>query len=122
MTRRKYFSLALTIAYILICHAASAGGNQGGNGSSNNQGNETAKQSDMSQQAKQMPVSKDAQSHVPHGKAHTPHSEELPHIHKFHKERVKKVRKHRACWLLSQVLLFICHASVLYISYLHVVH
>lgn len=59
-------------------------------------------------------------SKAPHGKAHTPHSEELPHIHKFHKERVKKIKKHHGkCWFLSQVLLFICHAAIIYISYLH---
>lgn len=65
----------------------------------------------------------DGHSKAPHGKAHAPHSEELPHIHKFHKERVKKIRKHHGkYWFLSQVLLFICHASILYISYLHAAH
>lgn len=122
MTQKKYFSLALTIVYVLLCLTASAGSNQDGNGRGNHTGNEAAKQTDMTSHAKHMPVSKETHSNVPHGKAQTPHAEELPHIHKFHKERVKKVRRHRTCWLLSQVLLFICHASVLYISYLHVVH
>ena len=123
MTHKKYFSLAFTIVYILLCLSAKAAGNQGGAGHGNGQKTETAKQADMSSQGKQAPLSKEAHSNAPFGKAHAPHSEELPHIHKFHKERVKKIRKHHGkYWVFSQVLLFLCHASVLYISYLHVIH
>ena len=123
MTQRKYFSLAFTIVYILLCLSAKAAGNQDGAVHTNGPATEAAKQADMSVQGKQAPVSQEAHSNVPHGKSHTPQSEELPHIHKFHKERVKKIRKHHGkYWLLSQLLLFLCHASVLYISYLHVVH
>jgi len=58
-----------------------------------------------------------------HGKTGTPHSDELPHIHKFHKERVKKIKKHQGkFWLLSKLILVICHLSILLIAYLHVVH
>lgn len=123
MTQRKYFSLAFTIVYILLCLSAKAAGNQEGTGHGNGHVTEAAKQADMSSQGKNAPMSKEAHSNAPQGKAHAPHSEELPHIHKFHKERVKKIRKHHGkYWLLSQFLLFLCHASVLYISYLHVVH
>jgi len=53
----------------------------------------------------------------------TPHFEELPHIHHFHKERVKKIRRHRQkCWLLTKLVLVLCHLSILWIGYLHLVH
>lgn len=75
---------------------------------------------DHKSSGKQATSHDDGHSKAPHGKAHAPNSEELPHIHKFHKERVKKIKKHHGkCWFLSQVLLFICHAAILYISYLH---
>lgn len=56
-----------------------------------------------------------------HGK--TQAAEELPHIHKFHKERVRKIgRHHPKCWFLSKVLLFVCHLLVLYLAYEHLSH
>lgn len=65
----------------------------------------------------------DAHSKAPHGKAATPQMEELPHIHKFHKERVKKIKKHHSkYWFLSQVILALCHLSILVIGYLHATH
>ena len=72
---------------------------------------------------KQMPVFPSPAPKAPHGKANAPHMEELPHIHKFHKERVKKSKKHHSkYWLLSQVILALCHLSILVIGYLHATH
>jgi hypothetical protein len=123
MTHKKYFSLAFTIVYILFSLAVRANAATENAGYDNNTSTHTDRQPDAAAQGKNSPLSQEAHSKVPHSKAHAPHSEELPHIHKFHKERVKKIRKHHGkCWLLSQVLLFLCHASVLYISYLHMVH
>ena len=66
------------------------------------------------------PGSHDA-THLP--KAKPPHMDELPHIHRFHKERVKKmVRHHGRCWLLSQVIIVLCHLSILLIAWMHVTH
>src|SRR5688572_26490198 len=46
-------------------------------------------------------------------------SEELPHIHHFHKDRVKKSeRHHKKFWLLSKVILILCHVAILVIAYL----
>ena len=60
---------------------------------------------------------------APHGKMYTPHMDELAHIHKFHKERLKKMRKHQEkYWLLSKILLILCHLSVLFIAYMHATH
>ena len=70
-----------------------------------------------------MPVFPAPQPKVPHGKLHAPHMEELPHIHKFHKERVKKIKKHHSkYWLLSKILIVLCHLSILVIAYLHATH
>jgi hypothetical protein len=121
MTQKKYFSIALIGVYILFSLAAKANTNTG------KEAGEThavkTEKSAEAPQGKHGPVSQEGHSKAPHGKAHTPHSEELPHIHKFHKERVKKIKKHHSkLWFLSQGLLFLCHAAVLYISYLHVIH
>lgn len=54
-------------------------------------------------------------------KSHTPKLEELPHIHHFHKERVKKLKRHhKKYWTLSMLLLVICHVAILIMSYMHV--
>jgi hypothetical protein len=61
---------------------------------------------------------------VPHlPKAKPPHMEELPHIHRFHKERVKKISQHHGgWWLISQVIIVLCHLSILVIAWMHVTH
>jgi hypothetical protein len=55
--------------------------------------------------------------------AHVPSWDELAHIHHFHKNRLKKVKKHfKKCVFMSRLLLFVCHAAILFVSYLHVTH
>lgn len=64
-------------------------------------------------------------SHQPVEKAHSPVPswDELAHIHHFHKHRLKKMKQHyRKTLFLSKLFLLICHAAVLFISYLHVTH
>lgn len=57
-----------------------------------------------------------------HAKAQVPRWDELAHIHHFHKHRMKKMKRHyKKCVLLSKILLLVCHAAVLLISYLHIV-
>lgn len=66
-----------------------------------------------------------AKSHHPVEKAHShvPSWDELAHIHHFHKNRMKKVRRHYSkCVFFSKMLLVICHAAILFVSYLHVIH
>lgn len=78
---------------------------------------------DPTETGKKGPVSPESHPKAPHGKTHAPQMEELPHIHKFHKERVKKIKKHHGkFWLLSQVVVVICHLSILVIGYLHATH
>jgi hypothetical protein len=55
--------------------------------------------------------------------SHVPAWDELAHIHHFHQDRLKKIKRHfKKSVFLSKLLLFICHAAVLYISFLHLTH
>ena len=54
--------------------------------------------------------------------ARTPQLEELPHIHRYHRERVKKQVHHGKLWFLARVIVVICHLSLLWIGYLHLTH
>jgi len=50
-------------------------------------------------------------------------TEELAHIHEFHKERVKKLKRHhKKFWILSKILLLISHLLLLVCAYMHLVH
>lgn len=72
---------------------------------------------------KAAPIHQDKKPHGTAGKSHTPTMDETAHIHRFHKERVKKIKKHHAkFWLLTKVLLILCHLALLVIAYLHATH
>jgi len=73
---------------------------------------------------KNMPVFPAPKPESPHSKPiKVPHMEELPHIHRYHKERVKKIRQHHGkLWFLGQLLVVLCHLSLLLIAYMHLVH
>ncbi len=59
----------------------------------------------------------------PSHKMHVPVMEELAKIHRFHRERLKRIRKHEAkCWLSAKLLLIICHLVLLICAYLHATH
>lgn len=71
-----------------------------------------------------LPLSAAHQNDAHHGKAmKVPHMEELPHIHRYHKERVKKLKAHHSkFWILSKMIVVICHLSLLWIAYMHLTH
>ncbi len=72
---------------------------------------------------KNVPLLPASHSNHPIEKAHAPAIDELPHIHHFHKDRIKKIKKHHGkLWLISQILLILCHLSILIIGYLHATH
>jgi anti-sigma28 factor (negative regulator of flagellin synthesis) len=121
MTRNKTLSAIIFTVIFFVASGRVFATGQTTKTASEQSRNEKSKTTDDHQSSgKHTASNDDAHSKAPHGKAHAPHSEELPHIHRFHKERVKKIKKHHGkCWFLSQVLLFICHAAILYISYLH---
>ncbi len=57
------------------------------------------------------------------GSAHPPTMDETPHIHHFHKHRVKKLKKHHGkCWLLSKALVIACQVVLLMMAFMHVAH
>jgi hypothetical protein len=62
--------------------------------------------------------------HAPAEKApaHGTSMDETPHIHHFHKNRVKKLKRHSHYWFLSKVLLVISHLLLLFLAYQHAVH
>ena len=69
----------------------------------------------------QLPVMPAARQEQPVKKPHLLKMEELAHIHHFHKERVKKMKRHhKKCWTLSKILLILCHIALLVIAYMHV--
>ena len=56
-------------------------------------------------------------------KPHILKTDELAHIHHFHKERVKKIKRHhKKYWMLSKLLLILCHLVLLICAYLHLAH
>lgn len=125
MTQKTLSSLIFTIVFSVATTTAVANGNQVK--TSTEQSSKEVKNTtstEHSDDAKKVPVStSDSHSKAPHGKSSVPHFEELPHIHKYHKERVKKVKKHHSkLWFLGQVLVVLCNISILIIGFLHATH
>jgi hypothetical protein len=84
---------------------------------------------DMSQEAPAEPVP-DGPSGFPQTgqkplahKIHLQRIDELGKIHRFHKERVKKVRKHRGkYWMAVLIIIVSCHLALLVHAFLHLTH
>ena len=75
----------------------------------------------ISKTTPKIPVTKTVPVEPAEEKAHSTKTEELPHIHHFHKERVKKVKRHhKKIWTISMLILVLCHISILIMAYLHV--
>ena len=56
-------------------------------------------------------------------RVHGPSLEELPHIHHFHKERVKKIKKHHnKFWIIAKLILVLCHVGLLILGFIHATH
>jgi hypothetical protein len=66
------------------------------------------------------PISKQEE---PVKKPHLMKTEELAHIHHFHKERVKKEKyHHQAAYSVAKLILILCHISLLVVAYMHLCH
>ena len=77
----------------------------------------------LSKTGSKVPVSKTVPPEPAEENGHSSKTEELPHIHHFHKERVKKVKRHHKKYLaLSMILLVLCHLAILAMAYMHVTH
>ena len=60
---------------------------------------------------------------APERKAHGLKLDEIPHIHHFHKERVRKSKRHhKKIWTMSKILLLLCHVALLMMAYMHAAH
>ena len=123
MTQRTLSSIIFTAIFSLATSAAIAGGHTAKTESHTSGIIKTTGAADHSEQGNKTSSFPDSHPKAPHSKLHAPQMEELPHIHKFHKERVKKIKKHHGkYWFLSQVILALCHISILIIGYLHATH
>jgi hypothetical protein len=121
---KQYFiQIALILAFIIAGTTNSkAASDIAGKVNTTEQASKTVDQNAPAK-ASHSPVS--AKSHMPVEKSHSqvPTWDELAHIHHFHQDRLKKIKRHfKKSVFLSKLLLFICHAAVLYISFLHLTH
>ncbi len=72
---------------------------------------------------KGIPVNAGSHAPVEKGHGHTPAIDETPHIHHYHKNRVKKLKRHHGkAWFLGQALVIFCNLVLLLIAYLHAAH
>ncbi len=125
MTQRIIFSILFLVIVSLGSNKVSASGQRESmTGIDIHKMDMSTATKETSAPVKNMPVIPAPKPEVPHNKAaHPPHMEELPHIHRYHKERVKKVKQHHTkLWLIGQLLVVLCHISLLVIAYLHVIH
>jgi len=71
----------------------------------------------------QQPLEPVSKQEEPVKKAHLLKTEELAHIHHFHKERIKKEKRHhQAAYSTAKLILILCHISLLVVAYLHLCH
>jgi hypothetical protein len=83
----------------------------------------TTSQQPAQQNHSKMPVSASHPADAPHGKAaRVPHMEEIPHIHRYHKDRVRKKVHHGKLWFLGKAIIVMCQLSLLWIAYMHLTH
>ncbi len=122
MTHKIIICILLLVTVSSVNNLASAGPNKVAKSSTDMHIN-SAQSQNQSPHGK-MPVSAAHQNESHHGKsANVPHMEELPHIHRYHRERVKKLKAHHTrFWFLSQALVVICQLTLLWIAYLHLTH
>ncbi len=121
---RQYFNIiALILAFVIAGTTYSFAGSEKAVNNGNTE--QTSKVADHDAPVKTSQSQSSAKSHMPVEKSHSsvPSWDELAHIHHFHQNRLKKIKRHfKKSVFLSKLLLFICHAAVLYISFLHLTH
>ena len=120
MTRQIIFQLLLTLTFTICQKAVLAKGSKMNNPSASNMIVNIA-ETDSPGNVPVMPPGTGLKPLTP--KNHAPTLEELPKIHRFHRERVKKVKNHhKKVWLSVKLLLIICHAALLICAFLHATH
>ena len=72
---------------------------------------------------KEVPMNAGPHAPVEKGHGHAPAVDETPHIHHYHRNRVKKLKRHHSkAWFLSQLLIVTCNLVLLLMAYMHMVH
>ena len=72
---------------------------------------------------KEVPMNAGQHTPVEKGHGHTPAIDETPHIHHYHKNRVKKLKRHHSkAWFLGQLLVVTCNLALFLMAYLHAAH
>lgn len=126
MTRFIFISILFQVIISLNSYIASAGIKKSNSVTisdiSHSENDHSAKEP-VSKTVPFLPATKSMPPMHTEEKAHSAKVEELPHIHHFHKERLKKIKRHhQKCWTLSKVLLVLCHIAILLMAYSHVTH
>lgn len=126
MTRFIFISIFFLAMISMTSYTASAGGNKSSitkKISKRIKPKENSTSFPVSKTMPKVPAAKTVPVEPVEEKGHSSKTEELPHIHHFHKERVKKIKRHhKKCWALSMFLLVICHIAILAMAYMHVTH
>ena len=124
MTANSFFRIILTMTLFVSSKNSFAGSNKA-SASSHGQATKTvlAKLSENLEHGLPDAALPAAQPVEHSKKAESMRTEELAHIHHFHKERVKKIKRHhKKYWILSKLILLLCHLVLLICAYLHLTH
>ena len=124
MTRQSFLSILISLTLMMVSVKSFSTGSHESTSAHSNYHSANRPTPDSPIDGDMQPLIPAAQPVLPHGpKAEAPKSEELAHIHHFHKERVKKIKRHhKKFWILSKLLLIICHLLLLFVAYMHVTH
>ncbi len=121
--RHFFTTTALILAVVFASSTQSFAGTQHNSNAITEQTSNSIIENEVPVKANHLPIGE--KTHIPIEKDHThiPTWDELAHIHHFHHNRLKKIKRHfKKSVFLSKLLLFLCHAAVLYISFLHLTH
>lgn len=72
---------------------------------------------------KEVPMNAGPHAPVEKGHGHAPAIDETPHIHHYHRNRVKKMKRHHSkAWFLGQLLVVTSNLVLFLMAYLHAAH
>ncbi len=126
MTRNNFFSILSGLILLISSLKASASNSDASSKTVNSSKEvkvaspDNSKGAATTEEGNALPAARTEAALEKHQK---PVTEELAHIHHFHKERVKKIRRHhKKYWALSKFILIRCQLALLVIAYLHLTH
>jgi hypothetical protein len=125
MTQNFFISFLFIVIFVMIADHSSASGNHELSSVVNHYNISAMTTPDEPVHTdRSQPMIPSAKPIVPNEhKSDSPKMEELAHIHHFHKERVKKIKRHhKKFWLVSKLFIIVCHILLLICAYMHVTH